>query len=244
MGGGMGAGKMASGTGGVMQHEVRGPRDAASGQSTGKRLNGLPPGTPVTGTMMRINASGTRALPANMENRMERRDEMRNKLKERASSTRENIEERRGEMRTRMQERRSDILKREAAQVIKRMHAAIDRFTKIADRIDSRITKMKEKGVDTGKAEASVAIARTKITEATAAVANAEASIASAADNADASASTTASSDAGKPVREALQKARVAVEAARKALVEAVESLRANVKVEIHATTTADAGGN
>lgn len=124
--------------------------------------------------------------------------------------------------------------------MITRLKAAVERFTKIADRIDSRILKLKGNGVDTSKAESNVAIARTKITEATAAVAAAEASITSAVASANASetSSTTAPVDSGKPVREALQKARAAVEEAHKALVNAVESLRANVKVEVHATTT------
>jgi hypothetical protein len=124
------------------------------------------------------------------------------------------------------------------------MNAAIDRITKLADRIDSRILKLKEKNIDTSKAEASIAIARTKIVEAKAAVALAKSAVEGALLNADVSASSTAAVNAGKPVREALEKARVAVVAAHKALVGATEALKANTKIngEVHASTTSSVG--
>ncbi len=218
-----------------LTHEVVSPRDAASGLPTGKRLNGLPPGTPVTGT--RMNASGTKTLPAGMEERMQNRDDMRVKLEERASTTRDNMQQRREDMKEKRQERRGEILKRQATMLINRMKAAIERIVKLSGRVDSRIVKLKEHGADTSKPEASMVIARGKIADAKAAVAAAEAAVANAVINADASASTTASVDPGKPVREALNKAKDAVIAAHKALVDAIESLK-GIKVDIKASTS------
>ena len=136
--------------------------------------------------------------------------------------------DRRNEMRAHAMERRGEILKRISQLMIGRMDAAIERLSKIADRIDSRILKLKEKGVDTTKPETLVGIARGKISDAKIAVGVAANAVASAVVQADASASSTKPIDAGKPVREALNKAREGVFAAHKALVEAVKSLIAS----------------
>lgn len=136
-------------------------------------------------------------------------------------------------MQERRQERRSEILKRMADQMIRRMNAAIERIEKLSDRVDSRIAKLKEKGVDTSAAEANIVIARAKSAEAKAAVLLAETAIAGAAVNADTVTEGAKPNDAGKPVREALEKARVATVAAHKALVNAIESLKASVKTGV-----------
>jgi hypothetical protein len=176
-----------------------------------------------------------------MEKRMENRDAMHDKMMQNGSSTNKGRGE---EMRGKMMERRGEILKRMAHQMVGRMNAAIERLTKLADRVDSRIAKFKEKNIDTSKAEASIAIARTKIADAKAAVAVAVGAIEAASVQADASASSTKPMDAGKPVREALEKARIAVTAAHKALVDAVVTLKANTKLdgEVHASTTSSVG--
>ncbi len=202
------------------------PRDVATGQSSGKRMM----------------ASGTRPLPPVMEKRMEKRDEMQDRKMGSGTPMIGDQKEVRGgrkaEMEVRMQEKRGEMLKRMSMQMIARMNAAMDRFTKLADRVDSRIAKMKEKGVVTTTAEANIAIVRTKIAEAKAAVALAESNVASAVLAANVGTSTT-SNGAGKSVREALQKARTAVQEAHKALVTAIGSLKANVKVDVVATGSA-----
>lgn len=205
-------------------------------------------------------ASGTRPLPPMMERALEQRD------KRLASSSREDCigdasgttdcvgkgAERRDAMKnkielrtvTDMREhdlgRRSEILKHMAKQMSKRMSAAIERIEKLSDRVDSRIAKLKEKGVDTSSAAANIVIARSKTAEARAAVALAEAAIAGAATRSDAVTGSTTPSDAGKPVREALEKARIATVAAHKAVVDAIESLKEDVKtgVESHKDPT------
>lgn len=236
-------GTSATGTAGadVAAQDVVSPRDAASGLPTGKRQHApviirkeLDKSTPLLGR----TASGTKPMSPEMENRLENRDEMRDKLVQRASTTQSNREERRDEMREKMQERKSEILKRHATNMVRQMRAAIGRISKLADRMDSRIAKMKERGADTSQAEANIAIARTKITEASAAVKLAEDAIASAVVAADVSASSTSPSDPGKAVREALNKAKEAVFAAHKALVEAIKSLK-GIRIDVVATTTA-----
>lgn len=202
-----------------------------------------PLGTPAT--RERLMASGTRSLPPQIKREMEERDRLIGSGTPPLGERKERIEERRQEMNARKEERRSEILKRMAEQMIGRMNAAIGRIEKLADRVDSRIAKLKEKGVDTTAATVNVATTRTKITEARAAVAKAGASILGAASQADAVTGSTTPSDVGKPVREALEEARIAVVAAHKALVAAIVSLKANVKIEaITATSTASSTVN
>lgn len=225
----------------VSAQGVVSPRDAASGLPTGKRQH-----APVTITkeldkstpLLSRTASGTKPLAPAMEKRLENRDEMRDKLVERASTTRESAQERRDEMKEKMQEKKSEILKRHATNMVRHMRAAIGRISKLADRMDSRIAKMKERGVDTSKPEANIAVARAKIAEASAAVKLAEDAIAGAVALADVNASSTAPSDPGKAVREALNKGKEAVFAAHKALVEAIKSLK-GIRIDAVATTTA-----
>ena len=152
---------------------------------------------------------------------------------------REKMEERREEMMERMVERRGEMMERMASHMITKMRAAVVRLTKLADRLDSRIAKLKAQGVSTATAEANIAIARTKIAEASATITLGEGSIASAVLSIDSAATGTAMSTAGKGVRDALEKARAAIKEAHKALVLAITSVKANVKVEVSASSSA-----
>ena len=238
-------------------HVVTPPRDTASGLPTGKRTMAtntkmMPAGMDLRNKMM---ASGTKPLPRGMEERMENRDDMRARMMNGGSS-----EKRGAEMREKMMERRGEILKRIADKMIVRLNAAVDRLTKLADRADSRIAKLKERGADMSKAEANIAITRTKITEAKAAINAALGTLDTAVIQANVSASTTKPSDPGKIVRTSLQKARESVFAAHKALVTAIASIKATGGLgegrenatgtkpfpkpkPIHATTTTSASG-
>lgn len=194
--------------------EVTGAREAGTGKATG-RLNGLPPGVPVT---------GTRAM------------EMRN-----GTST---IGERKEMLREKMAERRSEILKRIAEMMIHRMEAAIDRMGKIATRIDSRIAKLKERGVNTTASEALLATAREKLTLAKTALVNAKAAMGTALVVADVDANGDGKPDKvdpGKTVREFLTTARDAVKDAHKALVETVKSLKSSAELRGKNTGTSTA---
>lgn len=145
------------------------------------------------------------------------------------------------EARERMQEKRSEIFKRYAGLMVKRMNAMIDRLSGLADRLDSRVAKEKLRGVDTSKTEANLVTVRTKLAEATAAVAEAQSAVTGALALAEANDTETKPVDAGKPVREALNKAKTAVFAAHKALVNAITSLKGE-RERVTATTTNAAG--
>lgn len=181
---------------------------------------------------LRTMASGTKPLPKELEERMQNRDKMKDCISQNGTlgTTTDCIGqgERQADARERMQEKRSEILKHMSEQMFKRMEAAIERLTKLSDRVDSRIQKLKEQGVDTTKSEALIKTTRVKITEATTAVEAAKQEMEGAATLADTSASSTKPVDAGKKVRDQLEKARVAITAAHKSLVAAVESLKAS----------------
>lgn len=153
-------------------------------------------------------------------------------------------EERREEMREKMAERRSEILKRIAERMVKHMELAIERMEKIATRIDARIAKLKERGVNTAASEALLATAREKLNAAGAAVANAKAEMANALAVADVDADGDGKMDKvdpGKKVREFLTTARNAVKDAHRALVEAIKSLKSSAELRgmnTGATTT------
>ncbi len=196
-----------------------------------------------TGTRLRQGgpkmASGTKQLPPRLEEQIERREERRERMINSSTSqkcitgddgqTKCLGDDRKEEMREKMTEKRGEILKRMSEKAIERMEAAIERLTKLTERLNSRITKLKEKGVDTTTAEAKIIIAKSKLTDAKTAVENAKGLVATAILNAN-SATSTNQGDHGKPIREALAKAKEAIMNAHKALVEAVASLQASGK--------------
>lgn len=191
-------------------------------------------GVPPRVETLRTMASGTRPLPKDLEERAQGRAQIQDCIG--GASTTDCLqgrEERRTEARARMEEKRSEILKRVSLQMFERMQAAIDRFTKLSDRIDSRIQKLKEQGVDTTKSEGLMKITRAKIADASTALEVAKQKVDGAALVADSSASSTEPVDAGKPVRENLEKARTAIMDAHKALVDAVESLKASSALRV-----------
>ncbi len=172
----------------------------------------------------KMAATGTRPVEKAIEERMQERDAMHAKLVGSGAVGR-------GEVRQNMTKERIEIFARFSTTIIGRMNAAINRLKKIADRLDSRIAKEKARGVDTTKAEANVAIARVKIADAETAVSLAANIVSTASANINMSSTTTKPSDIGKPVREALAKAREAVFAAHKSLVDAISSLTAVVAI-------------
>jgi hypothetical protein len=123
-----------------------------------------------------------------------------------------------GEIRERMGEHRGEVFKHAGEMILKRMHAAIERFTKLADRIDSRISKLRSSGLDTSAAEASLMTARSKIALATKSVADAEAAVKLTAANLSNGTSTSPSEEEKKPAKDALEKARQAILVATKSL--------------------------
>lgn len=196
--------------------EKAAPRDAASGQATGKMM-----------------ASGTRPLPQGMEDRLEKRDEM----KDRRASTSQEMEERKEEMQKQLLEKRGEVLKRMIEQQVHRMAAMIERLEKLAGRLESRIEKLKEGGADTAKTEELLALARTRLSEAKAALEAAKSAAEDIASEITASVGLALGpggspqadllGEKGAMIRAELKKAREAVMAAHKALVDAIASLNA-----------------
>jgi archaellum component FlaC len=212
-------------------------RESPSRPSSGKP-SGLPPGKPVIGNRM-LNASGTKEMP--------KAADMRERAMNRPTSTEMGMG-RGEEMREKMMEKRAEIMKRMIEQQVGRMKAMIDRLTKLADRLASRIAKLKERGVDTTKTESLLSDARAKIELARSATSEAERAAKDIIAGTTASSTATGSStiakpELGKSVRDALAKAREAVKAAHKALVEAISSLNASDKPKPTPATTTNATG-
>ncbi len=109
----------------------------------------------------------------------------------------------------------------------KRMNNAIDRLEKLSGRLDEAIMKMKEKGVDTTSAEGLLSTAKSKIGEAKTAVASALSTIESARPTTTGTSTDQVSDGTRQAVKDALEKAKVAIQAAHKALVDAVAALKA-----------------
>lgn len=187
----------------------------------------------------RMMASDTRPLPPGMDKMIQKRDgekgregsttlsDMRMRGRMMATGTSKdcigatsNIDcvGNRGDMRTKMGEHRGEVFEHVGNMILKRMHAAIQRFAKLADRIDSRIAKMKAAGTDTTAAEAAEVNARTKIIEANTAVTAAETAVKAVAASFGESTSTPPSDGEKKPAKDVL-------EAARKAILAAVQAL-------------------
>ncbi len=215
-------------TGGVKAPGTLPPGAMMKGGHMATGTKPIPKGMEMRDKMM---ASGTKPIPTGIEARMEGRDSERMRMM--GSGTPERMGrgdcgpaasssdcgDKRGKG-----ERRGEMLRHAAELIFHRVEAAIGRFNKLADRIDSRITKQKGQGTDTSVAEADVAAARAKTKEAQDALDAAKALVVSAGVSADAS--TTVSTDAGKPVREQLEKAKQALTEAAKDLEAAVTALK------------------
>lgn len=148
-----------------------------------------------------------------------------------------------GEIRERMGEHREEVFKHAGEMILKRMHAAVERFTKLADRIDSRISKMRTGGVDVGNAEAALAAAQSKIALAQKSVTDAEAAIALTAKNLGSGTSTSPSEEEKRPAKDALEKARQAILVAGQSLNDVIPLLNGKqLRNDDRASTTMSTG--
>lgn len=149
------------------------------------------------------------------------------------------IEQKRNEMKNDMQGRMANMMKKQGERVIARLESALGRLTNIADRIDSRITKLGEKGVNTTKAKADLAIAKTKIDATKVKLDAAKTAIAGIlADTGTVATSTPGMMMSGKImlIKEQVQGVEVALKDAHKALVVATTDLKG--KSDTATTTT------
>lgn len=191
------------------------PRDAASGLPTGKRQH-----EPI---MM-----GKEEMQAKKGEMRAKASTTRGEMKQKIEDRRGEIQVKKDEMRNNMEGKRMEIMKKHGERIVARLNAALGRLMNIADRLDSRIKKFEEKGFDTTKAKADIAIAKTKIDAAKTKIDAAKIAIAGIIlDN---SAATTTPGDiiSGKIklIKEQVRTAETALKEAHKALVQVVIDLK------------------
>ncbi len=164
-----------------------------------------------------------------------------NPLGPRSTTTKEQIEERReerketiasttAERREKIAEAAKERAKAYLAKIVRRLSAAVLRFEKLAERIEARIEKLEDMGVDMTKAKELLAKAEVEIAEADAAVLALKASI-----------DITISADRpGEIFKEVKEKIRLAIEAIKEAHAALVATIR-EVKAAGGAKANADA---
>lgn len=121
-------------------------------------------------------------------------------------------------------ERRADHLARIKAfaeQMFERMHAMIARFRNIIERVQSRIDKFEERGIDVIAAQAALDTAEAAVDEAEEAVTDAEAAL-------DAALASDTPREAFAAVRTLVAEVRDALQRARQALSDAIAALKAS----------------
>ncbi len=81
----------------------------------------------------------------------EKKDEMKTQIQEKRAEIKTNIEERKGERKVRLEERAKERVSKILERVFGRFEAFVVRYEGFATRIQSRIDKLDEKGVDTSE---------------------------------------------------------------------------------------------
>lgn len=151
-----------------------------------------------------------------LQNREQKMDELRQRQEEKRDQLKERLATREAQIR----ERTVNRIKQVFVNILKRFNAALGRLDKIAQRIASRIDKLKAKGVNTAGAEAALVSAEQKGSAAALAISNAKSQI----DAVDASSSVR---DAVHSAVNATRDAKQALKDYHKALVEAIRQLKA-----------------
>jgi len=109
-----------------------------------------------------VETEGDDASTTARERLRERKEQAREKIKEQ----KEKHEEKRDARMEKRRQLRDARINAYTERMVHRFDVAIDRLSKIADRIDSRIEKFTERGADTTEAQNAIASAQTKITAA------------------------------------------------------------------------------
>lgn len=152
---------------------------------------------------------------------------------------RDAIKEGRLEMKANMKERLQILFRTHLRNAMNRMETAIEHFENFVDRIESRIEKLKERGVVTTSIEA-------KLDVAVDAIARAEADISAFSSIASSTAEESTAEEVKEEIRAALNKAKESIKAAHRALIATVQELTAVVRAnaganaEINSATTVD----
>ena len=159
-------------------------------------------------------------IEARAEELRQRREDLLEQARTRRASTAEATAERRAALSERVQERIRNL----AANMSNRMEAAIGRLENIADRIDRRIDKIEDQGVDVSGAQEKLAQARSSLSDAETLLLDIDALV-----HAAASAETPRETWAG--VRQVYLDTKTAILSAHQSLRATLEELKAAVQV-------------
>ena len=161
-------------------------------------------------------ASTTNSIRARLEMQKKALEERRENVQDKISDVRDRFTQRKEELREDAKER----IRAYFTRTIHRLTAAVERLESIADRVGSRIEKLKERGVDVRQAVTLLETADAKIAEAKTMLSSLGNSIT------DALSANEMVREKVQAVQEIIKKAKQSVMDAHKALVEAIAALR------------------
>ncbi len=148
----------------------------------------------------------------------EKKDEVKTQIQEKRAEIKTNIEERKGEKKIKLEERAKDRVTKILERVFGRFEAFVARYEGFATRIQSRIDKLDEKGVDTSEMKALLNTAEESLEDSVA-------EIAAAKDELDALVAGESSKEA---IRAIVGEAKASLKETHAAFVAAVKSLKAS----------------
>lgn len=146
------------------------------------------------------------------------------------------LEEKLEDRKNRLGEKKKKRIEAYMTRILKRLQAAVDRLKKLGDRIDTRLEKLEEKGVDVSKARALLADADLEIESAESDLLSIREAIKSVLDGDN-------PKDLFRDVRTLLKEAQSSVRGAHKALVEAIRAVKASNKTGETETSDANEDG-
>lgn len=179
-----------------------------------------------------------------IKNQMEaKRDEMEQKRE----NIKDQIETKREEIKDKMEERRETALSvikerldKFSENVVKRFNAAIERLETLANRIDSRIAKMEEEGLDVLNAKELLSIAEVKIETAKTSTAGISLESQAVVSDSDTSSTTTIKANFDT-LRRQIETAKTDIKAAHTALVDVINTLKPGLRKATSTATTTEA---
>ncbi len=182
---------------------------------------------------LKVERLETRVEMRNATTGAERRDIMKGSVEDR----KEIRGEARAEIKGNIKERLQALVKTHVGAVMRRTNAALNQFDNIVTRIESRIEKLKARGVDTATVEASLSTSAGLVATAKVDVQALSTLVAS----------VTESSDAAsikEQLRAAIDKATASVKAAHRALLDTAKALSTLVRASATAETSASVESN
>ncbi len=111
-------------------------------------------------------SAGMKLVKEKVAARQEMVKEQREAIQARVQQLKDNVASKQAELKQRLEEKVRNRVQMLFGIMIKRMRAAVERLNLIADRIETRLQKLSDKGVKTEEMTASLADARSKLKEA------------------------------------------------------------------------------